>query len=469
MNKSTRPPNELESKLHQAVLASVNNELSAKAAESIIPDAAQRKDALNYLLAVGLLKPLKNSKGALIFRAITRSEHTTNVGLSEEEKVVLGYIRGAQNEGIWVKHLKAKTNFHQTILDRCIKTLEQKKLIKKVPSVQHPTRKIYMLEGLSPSVALTGGPWFTDGEFDTEFIETLMKACFKFIRDMSFPKARGRQPDGALYPISKAPKYPSSQQVRNALKQARLTETDLTVEHVEILLNVLVLDGEIERFPAFGSSLWDSGAIDDNDSADEKRSKKERKHYSSDNEKDDERSTRRKKKKFRTLDHSDLKEDSSSKRRAKLKREIASDDSDAASSKASRKKSKKRMDSNVFDEESSDEDSTHKPKSKGNKSRSTSDSGSDSDSDADGDHSHRSKSRSIRRSPSPFFSLDEVGGNVYRAIREERVSLGWSQAPCSGCPSFEFCKSGGPVNPGECVYYGDWLAGGTVAAIEDVN
>lgn len=41
-----------------------------------------------------------------------------------------------------------------------------------------------MLEGLAPSVALTGGPWFTDGEFDTEFMETLMKACFKFIRDM---------------------------------------------------------------------------------------------------------------------------------------------------------------------------------------------------------------------------------------------------------------------------------------------
>ncbi|GAW01858.1 RNA polymerase III subunit Rpc34 [Lentinula edodes] len=339
----------------------------AKAAESIIADPAQRKDALNYLLAVGLLKPLKNSKGALIFRAVTRSEHTTNVGLSEEEKVVLGYIRGAQNEGIWVKHLKAKSNFHQTVLDRCIKTLEQKKLIKKVPSVQHPTRKIYMLEGLAPSVALTGGPWFTDGEFDTEFIETLMKACFKFIRDMSF---RGRQTDGALYPIAKAPKYPTAQQVRNALKQARLTETDLTVEHVEILLNVLVLDGEIEKLPAFGSSLWDSGAIDDNDSADEKRSKKKRKHHSSDNERDDERSSRRKNKKSRTVDDSELEDDSSSGKNAKRKKGLSSDDSDATSSKTSRRKSKrKRMDSDVSDKESSDEKSTNKRRPKGKKSR----------------------------------------------------------------------------------------------------
>ena len=38
--------------------------------------------------------------------------------------------------GIWTKHLKAKTNLHQTVIDRCLKTLTQKRLIKRVPSVQ---------------------------------------------------------------------------------------------------------------------------------------------------------------------------------------------------------------------------------------------------------------------------------------------------------------------------------------------
>lgn len=94
--------------------------------------------------------------------------------------ILVSYIA----QGIWTKHLKAKTNLHQTVIDRCLKTLGQKKLIKRVPSVQHPTRKIFMLEGIDPSIALTGGPWYTDNELDTEFIETLIKACFKFIRDM---------------------------------------------------------------------------------------------------------------------------------------------------------------------------------------------------------------------------------------------------------------------------------------------
>lgn len=50
-----------------------------------------------------------------------------------------------------------------------------------------------------------------------------------------------------LYPISHAPAYPSALQIRNALKQARLTPTELSVEHVETLLNVLVLDGDVEK------------------------------------------------------------------------------------------------------------------------------------------------------------------------------------------------------------------------------
>lgn len=41
-----------------------------------------------------------------------------------------------------------------------------------------------MLEGLEPSISLTGGPWYTDNELDIEFIQLLMDACYKFIHDL---------------------------------------------------------------------------------------------------------------------------------------------------------------------------------------------------------------------------------------------------------------------------------------------
>ena len=48
---------------------------------------------------------------------------------------------------------------------------------------QNPTRKIYMLFHLEPSVEMTGGPWYTDNELDSEFIKLLCSACLRFIRD----------------------------------------------------------------------------------------------------------------------------------------------------------------------------------------------------------------------------------------------------------------------------------------------
>ena len=40
-----------------------------------------------------------------------------------------------------------------------------------------------MLEALVPNATVTGGPWYTDNEFDTEFIKLLKQACLKFIQN----------------------------------------------------------------------------------------------------------------------------------------------------------------------------------------------------------------------------------------------------------------------------------------------
>ena len=52
---------------------------------------------------------------------------------------------------------------------------------------QYPTRKIYMLSSIDPSIELTGGPWYTDKELDTEFVSLLMDVCLKIVRDRVRP------------------------------------------------------------------------------------------------------------------------------------------------------------------------------------------------------------------------------------------------------------------------------------------
>jgi DNA-directed RNA polymerase III subunit RPC6 len=146
--------------------------------------------------------------------------------------------------------------------------LDQLKSTQLTDTIQFPTRKIYMLFHLDPSVEMTGGPWYTDNELDTEFIKLLSRACLQFVKDrvrrshiflpfyltimQSFPRNRQTSDEDGpavrrFYSISSAPAYPTSQQVQAFLSKSNITETDLTVEHVEMLLNVLVLDGEVER------------------------------------------------------------------------------------------------------------------------------------------------------------------------------------------------------------------------------
>jgi DNA-directed RNA polymerase III subunit RPC6 len=92
-------------------------------------------------------------------------------------------------------------------------------------------------------------------------------------------------------------------------------------------------------------------------------------------------------------------------------------------------------------------------------------------SDADETDSSPQRRRSRKRSSSPgpglHFIEDESFSSayVYRAVRQERVALGWSQAPCGKCPVFDFCKDKGPVNPQECAYFEGWLEG-RVAGVE---
>ncbi|KAF8665701.1 hypothetical protein AX16_000153 [Volvariella volvacea WC 439] len=485
---SRRPPNELESKLHQAALATPKKELTAAQAESLVPDPQTRQDALNFLLKVGLFKSLVDARGGIIFRAVTKAELTATKDLSGEENLVLSHIKAAGNEGIWTKHLKAKTNLHQTVIDRCLKTLTQKSLIKRVPSVQHPTRKIYMLFNLEPSIALTGGPWYTDNELDTEFIQHLTDACLKFIRDLTFPKRRAGANDSALYALSNPPQYPTAQHIRNSLRQARITETDLSVEHVEMLLNVLVLDGEIEKLPAFGSSLWDSNAIHDEPSSEEEEGRSKKRKHAIGGVSDDEKAKRRKRKKKPALsEDSDHSPDEGSHRKKHSSRHKASKGSDGSSisdedrsgKKNKKRKKRRRIESDSESDNSDEGESSSRKKKKRSRGKQISSSENEasesSESESFDEHRSRrrgkSRSKSRKQSLSPsrsdLFNLDIAGGHVYRAIRPERSSLGWTQAPCSICPSFEFCKEDGPVNPQDCVYYGDWLTGGTVTTTAD--
>ncbi|OLL23528.1 putative DNA-directed RNA polymerase III subunit rpc6 [Neolecta irregularis DAH-3] len=184
--------------------------------------------------------------GELMYKAQRKDDAKKMSGLEGDEQIVYGIIKAAGTEGIWTKIIKAKSNLHQTVMTRCLKSLESNQLIKAVKSVKTPTRKIYMLFDLQPSIEVTGGPWFTDQELDVEFIERLCTAIYRFVESRSFPpKSVGI---GKLYPADHSG-FPNVSQITNWLRNSELTEVDLGISEVGNLLDVLVCDGKIEQQP----------------------------------------------------------------------------------------------------------------------------------------------------------------------------------------------------------------------------
>jgi len=101
--------------------------------------------------------------------------------LSPEDEQVLKAITEAGDVGIWTRTLKQQTKLQVAAMNKSLKRLEGKKLIKSVKSVTFKSRKIYMLYELVPSAQVTGGSWYTDGELDTHFINTLRRSVAGFL------------------------------------------------------------------------------------------------------------------------------------------------------------------------------------------------------------------------------------------------------------------------------------------------
>ena len=48
---------------------------------------------------------------------------------------------------------------------------------------QASKRKVYMLFNLQPDRSVTGGAWYSDQDFESEFVEVLNQQCYKFLQD----------------------------------------------------------------------------------------------------------------------------------------------------------------------------------------------------------------------------------------------------------------------------------------------
>ncbi|GAA5929226.1 uncharacterized protein JCM15063_004086 [Sporobolomyces koalae] len=463
-------------------------ELMIQCGLSISPSV---QDAVNGLLRKNLMQMLRTQSGQIMFRFLKKEEAKAIGAMDSEEKLVLDYIKDAGNLGIWTKTLTTKTGLARTTMTKVLKILEGRKSIKTVKSVKFPTRKIYMLAGLQPSVELTGGPWFTDNELDTELVDTLKKVVQKHLQDHSIPKSQTYHPPDdpmstiryrPIYPVSATPFLPGIESILEYISKTEVIQVDLQPKHVEALMDLMVYDGIVEKVFIgnsddrsrkraeanqngngtsklkkdkkgkrkkidVGSSSSESSDSDDDDSDDDGSRKKKKSKKGKKGTVKRGKNGKAKKKRSKTEDsddddssESDFDEDAPAK--SKKKRRRGSDDSGASASED---------DDNQDDsDEDSDDGGSRKKKKKASQRKKKDRSkkklkalASDEEDSDDDPFKLGSDQEDVKPKLDYEHAIDDhqnLNDYVYRLVRPYTPVIGWTDMPCGKCPVEEFCS-----------------------------
>ncbi|CAB3245759.1 unnamed protein product [Arctia plantaginis] len=225
--------------------------ISHKDITAAIPDisSAELVTAINELLQQEYFD-LFNQNGALLYRLKTQVNKQAVKGADNEEKVVFNLIEEAGNKGIWIREIRIRSNLANTQLTKVLKSLESKKLIKAVKCVNASKKKVYMLYNLEPDRSISGGAWYQDQDFESEFVDILNVQCLRFLNQRS-DKIKNN-PRGPI--VGRTQSYATASEVQKYITDLGISKVQLDVEDVITILNTLVYDGKAE------SSVYPDGS-----------------------------------------------------------------------------------------------------------------------------------------------------------------------------------------------------------------
>lgn len=119
--------------LIKSVEDGITNEDFDKGLPSITGD--ERLTCLNGLLKKGLIV-VSRRNNQLIYKAMNMKKVPKLPGCADvEEKVIYGIIAAAGNKGIWIRDIRQDSNLNMTMVNKIVKSLESKKLIKAIKLV----------------------------------------------------------------------------------------------------------------------------------------------------------------------------------------------------------------------------------------------------------------------------------------------------------------------------------------------
>lgn len=206
--------------------------------------------AINRLTSQNKMAILAKGKNQLIYKLVGAKATSQLKSLSIEQQEVFKIISAAGTKGIWSREIRAACGINQSVMNGALKQLEGRKLIKAVKSVNTPKQKIYMLYDVEPDASVTGGAWYCDQEFESEFVEVLNKQCYSFLQECrNAAEKKGEDPI-----TCRNSSYKSTKEIAKYINDLKVSRVQLEEENIEDILNTLIADGKIEKKVVVDSS-----------------------------------------------------------------------------------------------------------------------------------------------------------------------------------------------------------------------
>lgn len=167
--------------------------------------------------------------GELLYILIGKEVAAKFAGLDVSTRMVYQLIERSGNKGIWTKHIKSETNIQTQPMNKILKNLETRKLIKPIKSVLNKSKKLFMLYDIVPSRELTGGPWYNEDEFDHEYVGEMRNFILMCVRRLNGGKGI------------------STKEIASKVKEANVSREALSFADMQQLLQTLAFDYLIEH------------------------------------------------------------------------------------------------------------------------------------------------------------------------------------------------------------------------------
>jgi DNA-directed RNA polymerase III subunit RPC6 len=163
--------------------------------------------------------------GEQLFKYRTEKEAAKFMDLNPEDIQAYAMIIDSGANGISTNELKMKLRLNTNHLNKILKKLEKKILIKSLKMLNLKHKKIWIGYDIEPSQSITGGAFCSNQEFDKNLIEVIKEKCLDYV---SRSKVVSRK-DFMIYVTS-----------------LKILQTELNEEDIQKIINLLIFDDKLD-------------------------------------------------------------------------------------------------------------------------------------------------------------------------------------------------------------------------------